>query len=106
MGIKGNLGMGGGNDGFLRNQGVGSWEINLAAFLADLNNNVWLPVLPPEQYVLFPYLSTHRIVGRQNGKPYIIVQVGQKRSQIDFPGTNALIPQKPVIASGPCPDFL
>jgi len=31
------------NDGFLRNQGVGAWEINLAAFLADLNTNVWLP---------------------------------------------------------------
>jgi hypothetical protein len=30
-----------GNDGFLRNQGVGSWEINLAAFLADLNTNEW-----------------------------------------------------------------
>jgi hypothetical protein len=29
------------NDGFLRNQGVGSWEINLAAFLADLNTNEW-----------------------------------------------------------------
>jgi hypothetical protein len=26
---------------FLRNQGVGSWEINLAAFLADLNTNYW-----------------------------------------------------------------
>ena len=29
------------NDGFFRNQGVGSWEINLAAFLADLNTNEW-----------------------------------------------------------------
>ncbi len=29
------------SDGFLRNQGVGSWEINLAAFLADLNTNQW-----------------------------------------------------------------
>jgi hypothetical protein len=29
------------NDAFLRNQGVGSWEINLAAFLADLNTNEW-----------------------------------------------------------------
>ena len=28
-------------DGYLRNQGVGSWEINLAAFLADLNTNQW-----------------------------------------------------------------
>jgi hypothetical protein len=27
--------------GFYRNQGYGSWEINLAAFLADLNTNVW-----------------------------------------------------------------
>ncbi|HLX94702.1 MAG TPA: hypothetical protein VKU37_03060 [Verrucomicrobiae bacterium] len=36
------------NDGFLRNQGVGSWEINLAAFLADLNTNEWLPNVPPD----------------------------------------------------------
>ena len=33
-----------GNDGFLRNQGVGSWEINLAAFLTDLNTNEWDPI--------------------------------------------------------------
>ncbi len=28
-------------DGFLRNQGMGSWEINLAAFLRELNTNWW-----------------------------------------------------------------
>lgn len=28
-------------DGFLRNQGVGPWEINLGAFLVDLNTNLW-----------------------------------------------------------------
>ncbi len=28
--------------GFSRNQGFGSWEINLAAFFRDLNTNVWL----------------------------------------------------------------
>lgn len=28
-------------NGFLRNQGVGSWEINQAAFWADLNTNLW-----------------------------------------------------------------
>lgn len=28
-------------DGFTRNQGFGSWEINLAGFLTDLNTNVW-----------------------------------------------------------------
>ena len=32
---------GGSDDGFLRNQGVGSWELNLGAFLADLNTNQW-----------------------------------------------------------------
>jgi hypothetical protein len=41
MGISGKISMGAGNDGFMRNQGVGSWEINLAAFLADLNTNQW-----------------------------------------------------------------
>jgi hypothetical protein len=35
-----------GHDGFLRNQGVGSWEINLAAFLTDLNTNQWDPPTP------------------------------------------------------------
>jgi len=34
-------------DGYFRNQGVGSWEINLAAFLADLNTNTWSPVALP-----------------------------------------------------------
>jgi hypothetical protein len=38
------------NDGFLRNQGVGSWELNLAAFLADLNTNVWSPQALPANY--------------------------------------------------------
>jgi hypothetical protein len=28
-------------EGFFRNQGFGSWEINLAAFLADLDTNAW-----------------------------------------------------------------
>jgi hypothetical protein len=32
-----------GSDVFFRNEGVGSWEINLAAFLADLNTNRWDP---------------------------------------------------------------
>ena len=27
--------------GFYRNQGVGSWELNLAAFFRDLNTNIW-----------------------------------------------------------------
>ena len=28
-------------EGFFRNEGVGSWEINLAAFLQTLNTNIW-----------------------------------------------------------------
>src|SRR5205085_226242 len=32
-------------DGYRRNQGVGSWEINLAAFLTDLNST---PPNPPQ----------------------------------------------------------
>jgi hypothetical protein len=33
--------LGAGVDGFLRNQGFGSWEINLAAFLNELNSSTW-----------------------------------------------------------------
>jgi hypothetical protein len=38
-------------DYFSRNQGVGSWELNLAAFLADLNTNIWgANIGPPSSY--------------------------------------------------------
>lgn len=40
----------GSGDGFLRNQGVGSWEINLGAFLADLNTNYWDTRFSPYTY--------------------------------------------------------
>jgi len=43
----GSLPTGVAGDGYFRNEGVGPWEINLAAFLADLNTNEWLPVFPP-----------------------------------------------------------
>ncbi len=33
------------SDGYFRNEGVGSWELNLAGFLADLNTNQWDPPL-------------------------------------------------------------
>ena len=36
--------------GYLRNQGVGSWELNLAGFLSDLNTNVW-PTASASDYV-------------------------------------------------------
>lgn len=48
-----------GRNGFWRNQGVGSWEINQAAFLADLNTNVWNNTLD-EPYV---YLDNGFIPG-------------------------------------------
>jgi len=38
------------SEGFYRNQGVGSWEINLAAFFVDLNANVWNPSANPYFY--------------------------------------------------------
>jgi hypothetical protein len=37
-------------DGFWRNQGVGSWEINMAALLADLNTNTWNSNSAPYSY--------------------------------------------------------
>ena len=43
-----------GADGYSRNQGFGTYEINLAAFLADLNTNIWAnpSYVPPYQYNL------------------------------------------------------
>src|SRR6266699_4924538 len=39
-----------GNDSFFRNMGIGTWEINLAAFLVDLNTNLWQPASAPYTY--------------------------------------------------------
>ena len=40
------------SDGYFRNQGVGSWELNLAAFLTDLNTNAWdVPVANTYEYI-------------------------------------------------------
>src|SRR5436190_11784413 len=44
----------GSGDGFLRNQGVGTWEGNLAAFLVDLNTNFWEPSTARYIYNAFP----------------------------------------------------
>ncbi len=49
------------NDGFLRNQGVGTWEINLAAFLTDLNTNFWLT------YNYSPYTASVNPDDNSNG---------------------------------------
>jgi hypothetical protein len=37
-------------DGYFRNEGVGSWELNLAAFLADLNASQWDAISAPYVY--------------------------------------------------------
>src|SRR5262249_33442839 len=59
-------------NGFRRNQGVGTWEINLAGFLADLNTNEWgayaytPDVLSPSGNLAFDdatALLTHRYQG-------------------------------------------
>ncbi len=44
-----------GDDGFFRNQGVGSWELNLAGFLADLNTNQWGQVIGNSDNEIYNY---------------------------------------------------
>jgi hypothetical protein len=47
-------------DNYFRNQGVGSWEINLAAFLTDLNTNEWDPNTDPYNYLQPNFANTGR----------------------------------------------
>ncbi len=42
---------------YFRNQGVGSWEINLAAFLADLNTNEWGKRVSPAANTITPDIN-------------------------------------------------
>jgi hypothetical protein len=45
-------------DSYMRNQSVGTWELNLAAFLTDLNTNEWDPVI--DDYVYNPQNPPNR----------------------------------------------
>lgn len=55
------LGPPGAPDNFRRNMGVGTWEINLAAFLTDLNTNFWQP--PGNPYIYEPLGVAPRVSG-------------------------------------------
>ncbi len=44
-------GLGAAVDGFVRDQGVGSWELNLAALLWELNNDIYINAAGPYKYV-------------------------------------------------------
>ena len=51
----------GADDGYRRDQGVGTYEINLAAFLADLNTNLWNTNISP--YLYSPLTDPTRVAG-------------------------------------------
>jgi hypothetical protein len=53
---------------FRRNMGVGTWEINLAAFLADLNTNQWDP--NPASTAYYQYLPLQTPNGVANGQAF------------------------------------
>jgi hypothetical protein len=58
-------------DGFARNQGVGPWEINLAAFLVDLNPNLWPYAFGPDppvgSYTYYPVVNVNDVATPNQG---------------------------------------
>jgi hypothetical protein len=92
------------DDGFFRNQGVGSWEINLAAFLADLNTNVWFqnpatlfayydyePVLPGGPLARFrAFDDALALLNYRYGGSYVnLASVDSLYGAFGFPGNTA-----------------
>src|SRR5205814_4305218 len=59
-----------------RNQGVGSWELNLAGFLTDLNTNIWSPLNynyrpnPNQTSLGFAFIDANDILRRRYGANY------------------------------------
>ncbi len=53
---------GGGASAFMRNEGVGGWEINLAGFFSDLNTNTWFVNAPQ-----LPYRYTTNLTSPSSG---------------------------------------
>jgi len=76
--------------GFFRNQGVGSWEINLAAFFRDLNTNYWLgdsPAIP----VGYHYRPTNFFVPSASGTAFQdALSILTNRCLAYFPGLNSV----------------
>lgn len=61
-------------DGFVRNMGVAPFELNLAAFLADLNTNLWtlgpLPGLEPPYLPSVPYAYNTNLTQPSRGTAF------------------------------------
>jgi hypothetical protein len=77
-------------DGFLRNQGVGSWEINLAGFLNGLNPNYW-----DYKYQLFDTsgaLSTGPSLGNAFQDAASILQYRYNGTYFRLPSMGAVYP--------------
>ena len=76
-----NLDYGGPNSSrrFFRNQGVGSWEMNLAAFLVDLDTNIWKP-RPETWYRYTP--STAEGIAFQNASALLSYRLGGTRDNL------------------------
>src|SRR6266566_2781460 len=76
--------------GFFRNQGVGSWEINLAAFFRDLNTNYWLgdsPGIP----VGYHYRPSTFFVPSASGTAFQdALSILTNRCLAYFPGLNSV----------------
>jgi len=66
---------------FSRNQGVGSWELNLAGFLVDLHTNVWKPT--------FYTYSTNQSSGKAFENAVALLQY-----RLNYSETNLLTPQQ------------
>jgi hypothetical protein len=96
-------------DAFFRNQGVGSWEINLAAFLADLNTNEWGQVIgTPDNgnatYYYYQYLnSQNRGLAFQDAQNLLAWRYNYNYSSLAtadqlFPTANTVFPNDTIDA--------
>jgi hypothetical protein len=71
------------NNGYTRNQGYGSWEINLAAFLRELNTNVyaWGP-LSYQYNQTFPVLTPPRGVAFDDARQILSYRYDRNRTTL------------------------
>jgi hypothetical protein len=83
-------------DTFFRNQGVGSWEINLAAFLADLNINQWDPPTAennandPYQYIPPPLVGGNKGVAFDDARALLAYRYNNNYNSLAY--VSALFP--------------
>src|SRR5262249_8550821 len=91
-------------DGYMRNQGQGPWELNLAAFLVDLNTNEWGADLVNPAGPYYQYNQANAVPGANLGIAFddarAILSYRYNNNYSSLPSASVLFPNNAAAFQG------